>query len=223
MSVEAIWPSTQQVETSSGSGAVPLHDDFSWTNSVDVGDVLEQEMTYMVEAAHAVSGDLKPGERFNTKTAPAFNGTERWYIYEELVRDWEDITTIEVEKRGAHLRNRLTGDAVVYKPQMDKEKLKGEGGVQYFLDFLRPLHLKDASAVFLFRLVQYMRIHRGKLDFGRWCSRFDVMKLRLFEAWDDTCELVPMNADMDDYNEEARKFQQYKDLRTTDEIVTSGH
>ena len=129
MSVEALWPSTQQVETSRGSGAKSVHDDISWTDSADVGDVLAEEMTYMVEAAHAVSGDLKPGERFNTKTAPAFNGNERWYIYEELVRDWEDITTIEPDKRGAHLRSRLTADAVVYKPQMDKEKLKGEGGV----------------------------------------------------------------------------------------------
>ena len=210
--MESFWPSDAQgIGTSSGSGA-DFHTDgfsfsgsFSWTNN-EVTDALDTEMVYMAEASYGAGGDLKPGERFNAKTAPAFNGLERWYIFEELVWDWCDITIVDQEKRGPHLRNRLTGDAIVYKPQMDKEKLKTEDGVKYFLDFLRPLHLQDADAVFLFRLVQYMRIHRGKLDFGKWCSKFDVMKLRLFEAWKDTCELAFLKPgeSIDSFNEEVR-------------------
>ena len=51
-----------------------------------------------------------------------------------------------------------------------------------------------------------MRIHRGKLDFGRWCSKFDVMKLRLNEAWMDTCELAVLKPGetSDKYQEEIR-------------------
>ena len=155
--MESLWPSDAQgVGTSSGSGA-DFHNDgfsflgsFSWTNTADVNDDLGTEMAYMADATYSVSGDLKPGERFNAKTAPAFNGVERWYIFEELVWDWCDITVIDPDKRGPHLRNRLIGDAIVYKLQMDREKFKTEDGVKYFLDFLRPLHLKDADAVFLF-------------------------------------------------------------------------
>ena len=134
--MEALWPSDAQGNTtSSGSGAATLHgEDFSWTGMDYLQDPLDAEMSFMAEA-YATSGDLKPGERFNTKTAPSFNGQERWYIFEELVLDWCDITVIDEDKRGAHLRNRLTGDAIVYKPQMDKEKLKGAGGVKYFLTF----------------------------------------------------------------------------------------
>ena len=207
--MDAIWPQSQGYPTSSGSGAERFHDDdnYSWTNSCDQPDALDQEMVLMAEASAAASSDLKPGERFNHKVAPSFDGNERWYVFEELVRDWCDITSIDVKQRGPHLRNRLTGSAIAFKPQFDKAKLKEEDGVEYFLDFLRPHHLKDADAVFLFRLVQYMRIHRGKQDFGSWVQKFDVMKLRLHEAW--MCTLDPLvlkdGETMEvNYNEEVR-------------------
>ena len=192
--MDAIWPQSQGYPTSSGSGALRFHEEeehFSWTNNAsDFQDALDEEMALMGEATTAASSDLKPGERFNHKVAPSFDGIERWYVFEELVRDWCDITSIDVKQRGPHLRNRLTGSAIVFKPQFDKTKLKEEDGVEYFLDFLRPHHLKDADAVFLFRLVQYMRIHRGKADFGSWVQKFDVMKLRLNEAW--MCTMEPL-------------------------------
>ena len=140
--MESLWPSDAQgTGTSSGSGA-DFHNDgfswttgFSWTNNAETTDALDTEMAFMTEASYSSSGDLKPGERFNHKTAPSFNGMERWYIFEELVWDWCDITIIEPEKRGPHLRNRLTGDAIVKKLQMDKEKFKQEDGVRYFWTF----------------------------------------------------------------------------------------
>ena len=210
--MDAIWPQSQGYPTSSGSGALRFHEEeehFSWTNNAsDFQDALDEEMALVGEATTAASSDLKPGERFNHKVAPSFDGNERWYVFEELVRDWCDITSIDVKQRGPHLRKRLTGSAIVFKPQFDKTKLKEADGVEYFLDFLRPHHLKDADAVFLFRLVQYMRIHRGKADFGSWVQKFDVMKLRLNEAWMCTMEpfvLKDGESMASTYNEEVRE------------------
>ena len=76
--MDAIWPQSQGYPTSSGSGAERFHGDesFSWTNSSDQPDALDQEMVLMAEASAAASSDLKPGERFNHKVAPSFDGNE---------------------------------------------------------------------------------------------------------------------------------------------------
>jgi len=194
--MEALWPSSQGITTSSGSGAGSLHDDQLGFNDIWSSHVPEEDDAFVTDMALVTSyssSELKSGERFNVKVPPAFNGVEPWYVYEELVRDWCDITSIEKDKQGPLLRQRLTGEALVYKPQIDKEKLKNANevsgipqGVKYFLDFLRPKHLKNPAAFFLYRLVQYMRVHRGRMEIGRWCTRFDVLRMRLHEAWMDT-------------------------------------
>ena len=84
---------------------------------------------------------------------------------EELVNDWLDFTVVAEEQRGPWLRHRLAGEAIVYKPMMDREKLKDkENGVQYFMDFLRPYFLKGVQNVFLYRLFQFMKLRRGRLE-----------------------------------------------------------
>ena len=79
--MEAIWPASQGYPTSSGSGAGRLHGDeenSSWTNNAsDFPDALDEEMALMGDATTAASSDLKPGERFNHKVAPSFDGIER--------------------------------------------------------------------------------------------------------------------------------------------------
>ena len=152
--MDAIWPQSQGYPTSSGSGAERFHGDesFSWTNSCDQPDALDQEMVLMAEASAAASSDLKPGERFNHKVAPSFDGNERWYVFEELVRDWCDITSIDVKQRGPHLRNRLTGSAIAFKPQFDKAKLKEEDGVEYFWIFYDHITSKTLMQSFCFAL-----------------------------------------------------------------------
>ena len=85
-------------------------------------DVGEDEFTL---SASTFGTDLAPGQLMSAKVPPAFDGRGSWFAYEELVYDWLDITTItEKEKHGPMLKQRLTGDAVVYKSSFDREKLK---------------------------------------------------------------------------------------------------
>ena len=166
--MEALWPSSQGITTSSGSGAGSLHDDQMSFNDIWSSHIPEADDAFNTEMALVTtysSTELRSGERFNVKIPLAFNGVEPWYIYEEYVRDWCDITSIDKDKQGPLLRERLTGEALVYKPQMDKEKLKKDKevfgipeGAKYFLDFLRPKHLKNPAAFFLYRLVQYLSL-----------------------------------------------------------------
>ena len=153
--MEVLSPSHQGIPTSSGSGAGSLHDDdhsFSaiWSD-MNIPEEDEAFNTEMALVTTYSSTELRSGERFNVKIPPAFNGVEPWFVYEELVRDWCDITTIDKDKQGPLLRQRLVGEALVYKPQIDKAKLKSDKetstgipeGVKYFLDYMRPKHLKS--------------------------------------------------------------------------------
>ena len=45
------------------------------------------------------------------KVPPHYNGLTSWFNYEELIDDWVDITTLDEDKRGPALRNRLIGAA----------------------------------------------------------------------------------------------------------------
>ena len=98
-----------------------------------------------------------------------------------------DITELEPEKQGPALRNRLEGEAAIHKRLLDREKLKDKvNGVQHFKSYLRPLFVKGASNVFLYRFQQFMTLHRGSGDMLRWITRFQLSRARMQEAWDDT-------------------------------------
>ena len=78
-------------------------------------------------------------QQVTTKIPPSFDGTSSWFAYEEAIEDWCDITELEPEKRGPALRNRLEGDAAVYRPLLDRDLLRDAiTGVKYFKDNLRP-------------------------------------------------------------------------------------
>ena len=48
--------------------------------------------------AYAVS-DLRPGEKYNERIPPEFDGTGLWQ-YERAVKDWLDLCKLDEEKRG---------------------------------------------------------------------------------------------------------------------------
>lgn len=101
-----------------------------------------------------------------TKVPPSYDGRGSWFTYEDAIDDWCDITELEKEKQGPALRNRLEGDAAIYRSLLDRERLKDANtGVQYFKSFLRPLFVKGAQNVFLYRFQQFMNIHRGMETF----------------------------------------------------------
>ena len=107
--------------------------------------------------------------------------------YEDAIDDWCDITELDGDKRGPALRNRLEGEAAIHKRLLDRDRLKDpNNGVKYFKSFLRPLFVKGAANVFLYRFQQFMNLHRGNGDMLRWITRFQLSVQRMQEAWNDT-------------------------------------
>ena len=96
------------------------------------------------------------------KIPPSYDGRTSWFVFEELVYDWQDSCILDEEKRGPALKNRLFGDAQIYKPMLEREKLTAKTGVEYFLNFLRPHFVKGVQNVYLFRLFQWMKMRRGE-------------------------------------------------------------
>ena len=56
-----------------------------------------------------------PKPTMTNKIPPTFDGRSSWFAYEEKLDDWLDITTVDPEKQGPSLKNRLIGDAAHYK------------------------------------------------------------------------------------------------------------
>ena len=79
--------------------------------------------------------------------------------FEDAIDDWCDITELEAEKWGPALRNRLEGEASVYKRLLDREQLREPNGrgVEYFKRTLRPHFVKGAQTVFLYRFMRFMK------------------------------------------------------------------
>ena len=84
-------------------------------------------------------GQLMMTTQATTKIPPGFDGIRC------------DITEVESEKWGPALRNRLEGEASVFKRLLDREELRQQNGrgVEYFKRTLRPHFVKGAQTVFL--------------------------------------------------------------------------
>ena len=78
----------------------------------------------MVGAYRAESTDpCTAGSGITAKIPPLFDGSTSWCKYEELIDDWLDLTVLEPEERGPALKNRLVGDAELYKGLLNRESL----------------------------------------------------------------------------------------------------
>ena len=145
---------------------------------------------------------LSAFQQVTTKVPPSFDGRGSWFAYEDAIDDWCDITELDNEKRGPALRNRLEGEAAIHKRLLDRDLLKDpNNGVRYFKSFLRPLFVKGAANVFLYRFQQFMNLHRGNGDMLRWITRFQLSVQRMQEAWNDI--YLPIT---DPNNAEVRAF-----------------
>ena len=91
-----------------------------------------------------------------------------WFKYDELIDDRLDLTVPEAEKRGPAQKNRLVGDAEMYKGPLDHESLRAADGVKYFRDTLRPHFIKRAQSVFLWRFLSIQS--RLEEETSRWSS-----------------------------------------------------
>ena len=119
---------------------------------------------------------LSAFQQVTTKVPPSYDGRGSWFAYEDAIDDWCDITELDADKRGPALRNRLEGKAAIHKRLLDRDRLKDPtNGVKYFKSFLRPLFVKGAANVFLYRFQQFMNMHRGNGDMLRWITRFSAL------------------------------------------------
>ncbi|CAE7453065.1 unnamed protein product, partial [Symbiodinium pilosum] len=147
---------------------------------------------------------MSPFSLVTTKIPPSFDGKTSWLANEDAIYDWCDITDLDDEKRGPSLRNKLEGDAAIYKKILDRDALKNkEDGVLYFKRMLRPFFVKGNANVFLDRFQQFMNLRRGSSNLMKWMSRFQIQLKRLEEAWGDT--LTPIS---DPAHDEVRQYTQ---------------
>ena len=132
-------------------------------------------------------GQLMMTTQVTTKVPPGFDGKTSWFALEDAIDDWCDITELESEKWGPALRNRLEGEASVYKRLLDRDDLRQPNGrgVDYFKRTLRPHFVKGAQTVFIPRFMKFMKNNRGNGDFMKWMTRFQIDGRRLEEAWMD--------------------------------------
>ena len=79
------------------------------------------------------------------KVPPLFDGRSSWFQYEE--------------KHGPALKNRLTGEAAVYKSLLNRDVLRTTEGVQHFKDVFRPNFVKGSQSDFLWRFFNLSLIH----------------------------------------------------------------
>ena len=145
------------------------------------------------ESTFAADDKVTAFTQSTPKIPPAFDGRSSWFAFEEAVDDWVDITTLSAEKQGPSLKNRLYGDASVYKPLLDRDLLRDANtGVKYFKDTLRPHFVKGVQAVFLLRFYQFLRSYRGQQDLLRWIGRLSVVRKRVQDSWMDLLPVLNM-------------------------------
>ena len=98
---------------------------------------------------------------------------------------------MESEKWGPALRNRLEGEASVFKRLLDREELKqlNGRGVEYFKRTLRPHFARGAQTVssIVYRFMRLMKNNRENGDLMKWVTRFQIDGRRLEESWMDLC------------------------------------
>ncbi|OLQ05004.1 hypothetical protein AK812_SmicGene11858 [Symbiodinium microadriaticum] len=124
-----------------------------------------------------------------TKVPPSYDGRSSWFAYGDAIDVWCDITESDGDKRGPALRNRLEGEAAMKKRLLDRDRLKDpNNGVKYFKSFQRPLFVKGAANVFLYRFQQFKNLHSGNGDMLRWITRFQLQLSvqRMQEVLNDT-------------------------------------
>ena len=174
----------------SGSGAVKIMDLYEDEPNDDY------ESYAMRQRMQPHGGQLMMTTQVTTKVPPGFDGKTSWFAFEDAIDDWCDITELKAEKWGPALRNRLEGEASVFKRLLDREELRqpNGSGVEYFKRTLRPHFVKGAQTVFLYRFMRFMKNNRGNGDLMKWMTRFQIDGRRLEESWMDLCPELDLNS-----------------------------
>ena len=117
-----------------------------------------------------------------TKVPPGFDGKTSWFAFEDAIDDWCDITELEQEKWGPALRNRLVGEAAVYKRLLDRDELRqpnGRGVLYFKKNTETTLCERSSDSISL----QIFEVHEER----PWKWRFDEMDDKIPNRWKKTC------------------------------------
>ena len=160
----------------------PWEDD-DWQEMSDGSAPAEDEGLAFMNQGNA----WNPHQISTTKIPPSFNGQTSWFAYEDAIDEWCDITELDDVKRAPAHRNRLEGDAAIYKAYLDRDQLTNhQEGVKYFKKTIRQYFVKGVQHVFLWRFMQLFKFHRGQQDMHKWLGKIGVLHRRAYEAWMDT-------------------------------------
>ena len=164
----------------------------------DSDDPLEDyDEETVVENALAARDDEALGSlKMTPKIAPAFDGSMPFYMYEEVVEEWTSLTTLDSRLWATNLRNRLQGEALFAKKLINVDLCKDpNNGVRYFLSELRPLFVKNAEHMFLWRFMKFFNKKRGSLDITLWIPTWTITFNYLNDSWAD---MAPTISDTND-------------------------
>ena len=91
-------------------------------------------------------------QQLTAKVAPSYNGKTSFFAFKDASDDWCEIADLEPEKHGSALRNKLEGDAAMYR----------------WCELFRYHAVKggQAQTVFLHLLMQLKKHDRGSRDFN---------------------------------------------------------
>ncbi len=154
-------------------------------------DVIEESYTLSFGDSGKTIQNV-PKDMVTTKVPPAYDGrSHNWFQCEDKFYDWEDMCELNGEMRGPLCRARLSGYAEQVKYQLDRASLKKKDGLEYFIRKLRPLFVKNAYSVFMYRFLQFTKQHRGRQHWIPWEARIRTQHKRLTESWMDLYEPSP--------------------------------
>ena len=89
------------------------------------------DQSYATYGSGDKKGIIHSSLPFDVNNPPTYNGRFSFYVYEQQVLDWVDVTKVEVARRGPLLKSRLLEEAHFLQKKLEPEKLRLEEGVQY--------------------------------------------------------------------------------------------
>ncbi len=136
-----------------GSTSMTYDWDSDWHAMADPESARADQESARADEEAALAGfgvGVAPHMTVTTKIPPAYDGRTSWFSYEQAIDDWCDITELPAAKQAPALRNRLEGEAAIYKDLLNREMLRDpNNGVKYFKEQMRPHFVKGRQSVFL--------------------------------------------------------------------------
>ena len=104
-----------------------------------------------------------------------------WLAFQKAIDDWCDIPELDDENRGPALRNRVEGDAAIYKGILDRDLLKAKRMVLRISVDLETFLCEESVNFVLCRFQHFVNLRRASSDLMKWMSRFQIHLMQTLE------------------------------------------